>query len=58
MPADVDGLTFVDVVFPGFLFIVGDCQYCRRIDAETLGIFIEMAKTTYELDLTGVGFNC
>jgi predicted acyltransferase len=23
MPADVDGLTFVDVVFPGFLFIVG-----------------------------------
>jgi hypothetical protein len=42
----------------GFLFIVGDCQYCRRIDAETLGIFIEMAKTTYELDLTGVGFNC
>ena len=42
----------------GFLFIVGDAEYCRREYAETLNKFVKMAKMKYGLALTGVGFSC
>jgi len=42
----------------GFLFIVGDSEHCRKEYAETLNKFVEMAKMTYGLTLTGVGFDC
>jgi hypothetical protein len=38
----------------GFLFIVGDSQNCRKIYTETLNEFIQIAKTNYGLNLTGV----
>jgi hypothetical protein len=42
----------------GFLFIVGDSEYCRKEYAETLNKFVEMAGMKYGLTLTGVGFDC
>jgi hypothetical protein len=42
----------------GFLFIVGDSEYCRQEYAETLNQFVAMARMTYGLTLTGVGFDC
>jgi hypothetical protein len=42
----------------GFLFIVGDTEYCRKEYAETLDKFVQIAKVTYGLTLSGVGFNC
>ena len=42
----------------GFLFIVGDPEYCRKQYAETLDKFVEMASERYGLTLTGVGFGC
>jgi hypothetical protein len=42
----------------GFLFIVGDSEYCRKEYAETLDKFVEMAGMRYGLTLTGAGFGC
>jgi hypothetical protein len=42
----------------GFLFIVGDSEYCRKEHAETLDQFVELARMTYGLTLIGAGFNC
>jgi hypothetical protein len=37
----------------GFLFIVGDSEFCRKEYAETLNQFIAVAKGAYGLDLRG-----
>jgi hypothetical protein len=37
----------------GFLFAVGDTEYCRKIDAETLSDFVAKAKGKRGLNLTG-----
>jgi hypothetical protein len=42
----------------GFLFIVGDSDYCRKEYAETLKQFVEMAEVTYGLALIGASFDC
>ena len=35
----------------GFLFIVGDSQYCRKEYAETLNEFVVLARAKYDLSL-------
>lgn len=37
----------------GYVFVVGDAEPCRRVNADTLAGFVSMAKEKYELNLTG-----
>ncbi|WP_146751419.1 hypothetical protein [Legionella feeleii] len=37
----------------GYCWIVGDSEYCRRIDANTISDFIEIASKNYNLSLKG-----